>query len=96
MGFVQAAGNRARLAGWTEVYDDAGNWIAPISGRPVADAGDNIPLLSANPNISLTLLAALQVRIDPAGQQSCMHAGDVALHGNPAAMFNEAHQPSRR
>ncbi|MER5353371.1 hypothetical protein ABT093_23930 [Kitasatospora sp. NPDC002551] len=53
---AQALEQRGRLAGWTEVYDDAGNWIALISGRPVADATDGIPLLSANPNDALTLL----------------------------------------
>ncbi|MFF8775284.1 hypothetical protein [Kitasatospora sp. NPDC015120] len=53
---AQALEHRGRLAGWTEVYDDAGSWIALISGRPVADAADGIPLLSANPNDALTLL----------------------------------------
>ncbi|WP_380286482.1 hypothetical protein [Kitasatospora purpeofusca] len=53
---AQALEHRGRLAGWTEVYDDAGNWLALISGRPVADAADNIPLLSANPADALTLL----------------------------------------
>ncbi|MFE2176667.1 hypothetical protein [Kitasatospora sp. NPDC059462] len=53
---AQALEHRGRLAGWTEVYDDAGSWIALISGRPVADATDDIPLLSANPNDALTLL----------------------------------------
>ncbi|MFJ4672722.1 hypothetical protein [Kitasatospora purpeofusca] len=53
---VQALEQRGRLAGWTEVYDERGNWIALVSGRPVADAADDIPLLSANPNDALTLL----------------------------------------
>ncbi|KOV13302.1 hypothetical protein ADK60_29855 [Streptomyces sp. XY431] len=53
---VQALEHRGRLAGWVEVYDEDGNWIALVSGRPVADAADNIPLLSANPADALTLL----------------------------------------
>ncbi|MET8704339.1 hypothetical protein ABZW10_36620 [Kitasatospora sp. NPDC004723] len=53
---AQALEHRGRLAGWTEVYDAGGSWIALISGRPVADAADGIPLLSANPADALTLL----------------------------------------
>ncbi|MFJ9777874.1 hypothetical protein ACIRVF_42655 [Kitasatospora sp. NPDC101157] len=45
-----------RLIGWTEVYDDNTSWIALINGHPVADAADNLPLLSANPTDALTLL----------------------------------------
>ncbi|MFI8085356.1 hypothetical protein ACIF6L_31770 [Kitasatospora sp. NPDC086009] len=53
---VQALEQRGNLAGWTEVFDDEGNWIALIAGHPVADAADRIPLLSANPADALTLL----------------------------------------
>ncbi|MDH6710934.1 hypothetical protein P3T27_007685 [Kitasatospora sp. MAA19] len=53
---VQALEQRGRLAGWTEVYDNDGSWIALINGHPVADAADNLPLLSTNPNDALTLL----------------------------------------
>ncbi|MFB7672323.1 hypothetical protein ACFC26_12990 [Kitasatospora purpeofusca] len=53
---AQALEQRGRLAGWTEVYDEFGNWIALVSGRPVVDAADNVPLLSANPADALTLL----------------------------------------
>ncbi|WP_380282505.1 hypothetical protein [Kitasatospora purpeofusca] len=53
---AQALEHCGHLAGWTEVYDDAGSWIALVAGRPVADAADNVPLLSANPTDALTLL----------------------------------------
>ncbi|MBD0675482.1 hypothetical protein BU198_33505 [Streptomyces sp. CBMA156] len=53
---IQALEQRGRLAGWTEVYDDAGNWVALLNGHPVADAADGVSLLSANPADALTLL----------------------------------------
>ncbi|MFF2148625.1 hypothetical protein [Kitasatospora sp. NPDC058190] len=53
---VQALEQRGRLVGWTEVYDNDGSWIVLINGHPVADAADNLPLLSTNPNDALTLL----------------------------------------
>ena len=53
---VQALEQRGQLAGWVEAYDEDGNWIAVITGRPVVDAADSVPLLSANPADALTLL----------------------------------------
>ncbi len=53
---VQALEQRGQLAGWVEAYDEDGNWIAVITGRPVVDAADGVPLLSANPADALTLL----------------------------------------
>ncbi|MFD7907063.1 hypothetical protein ACFV4G_33095 [Kitasatospora sp. NPDC059747] len=53
---VQALKRRGRLLGWTEVYDDNNSRIALINGHPVADAADDLPLLSTNPTDALTLL----------------------------------------
>ncbi|MFI9325181.1 hypothetical protein ACIGXI_36150 [Kitasatospora aureofaciens] len=53
---IQALEQRGRQVGWTEIYDDLGNWIALVSARPVADAADGELLLSANPSDALTLL----------------------------------------
>ena len=53
---VQAIEQRGQLAGWVEAYDEDGNWTAVISGCPVVDAADGVPLLSANPADALTLL----------------------------------------
>ncbi|MFJ6140570.1 hypothetical protein [Kitasatospora sp. NPDC092286] len=53
---IQALEQRGHQAGWTEVYDDEGNWAALIAGRLVADAADNEPLLADNPAEALTLL----------------------------------------
>ncbi len=53
---IQALERRGRLLGWTEVYDDNTSWIALINGHPIADAADNLPLLSTNPTDALTLL----------------------------------------
>ncbi|MFD7451806.1 hypothetical protein [Kitasatospora sp. NPDC059827] len=53
---VQALERRGHPVGWIEVYDDLGNWTALLGGRPVADATDGVPLLSANPADALTLL----------------------------------------
>ncbi|MER7757688.1 hypothetical protein [Kitasatospora sp. NPDC097643] len=53
---VQALERRGRLVGRTEVYDDNDSWIAPINGHSIADAADNLPLLSTNPTDALTLL----------------------------------------
>ncbi len=53
---VHALEQRGQLAGWVEAYDEDGNWTAVITGRPVVDAADGVPLLSANPTDALTLL----------------------------------------
>lgn len=53
---IEALELRGRLAGWTEVYDEHGNWATFITGRPVVDAADGVPLLSADPAHALTLL----------------------------------------
>ncbi|MFI9163227.1 hypothetical protein [Kitasatospora aureofaciens] len=37
---IQALEQRGRQVGWTEIYDDLGNWIALVDGHPVADAAD--------------------------------------------------------
>ncbi|MGW3077840.1 hypothetical protein [Kitasatospora sp. NPDC001132] len=53
---IQALERRGTLAGWIEVYDFTGAWVAIIDGRPVADATDTLPLLSNDPADALTLL----------------------------------------
>ncbi|GGU95526.1 hypothetical protein ACIG0C_15100 [Kitasatospora aureofaciens] len=53
---IQALERRGRLLGWTEVDDDNNSWITLINGHPIADAADNLPLLSTNPTDALTLL----------------------------------------
>ncbi|MGW2402896.1 hypothetical protein ACWCYY_40800 [Kitasatospora sp. NPDC001664] len=53
---MQALEQHGRLAGWTEVYDEHGNWATFITGCPVVDAADGVPLLSADPADALTLL----------------------------------------
>ncbi|MEU3495412.1 hypothetical protein ABZ747_18225 [Kitasatospora cineracea] len=44
------------LVGWTEPYQGTSDWVTLLRGRPVVDAADSEPLLSANPDDALTLL----------------------------------------